>query len=129
MQIYACATTADGPKWQLVAPRANLYGTHGKLIGTHFTGPTWQAKDGSQVKAQRVDGVTVDPTAIPWLLLKATTTTAGPRGDRLVRTSYIQRIATRGGLEPAATACSTASLGAVREIPYTADYVFWKARG
>lgn len=97
-------------------------------IGTHFTGPTWQAKDGSQVKAQRVDGVTVDPVAIPWLLLKATSTTAGPRGDRLVRTSYIQRIATTGGLEPAAADCSAASLGAVRESPYTADYVFWKAK-
>ena len=33
--------------------------------------------------ATRVDGVTVDPNAIPWLLLKATKTTAG-RGGNLI---------------------------------------------
>ena len=70
VQIYACTATADGPKWQFVAPRAVLYGDHFQFLGTHFAGPTWQTKDGSQVKAARVDGVTVDPTAIPWLLLK-----------------------------------------------------------
>ena len=45
-----------------MAPRrsqANLYGDNGQLIGTHFGGPTWLARDGSLVKAQRVDGVIV----------------------------------------------------------------------
>jgi hypothetical protein len=41
--------------------------------------------------------VTVDPTAIPWLRLSAASTAAGPDGDRLVDTTYIQRIATTGG--------------------------------
>jgi hypothetical protein len=129
VQIYACSTTPDGPKWRLVAPRAELYGDNGKLIATHFGGPTWQARDGSLVKAQRVDGVTVDPTAIPWLLLKAVTPTAGPDGDRLAATTYIQRIATTGGLEPAAAECDADALGTEREIPYTADYRFWKSQG
>lgn len=122
VQIYACTATPDGPKWQFVAPRAVLYGDHFQFLGTHFAGPTWQTKDGSQVKAARVDGVTVDPTAIPWLLLKTTSTTPG----RLAHTTYIQRLATRGGLEPAAAACSAASVGIERHIPYTADYRFWK---
>ena len=126
MQIYACGPTADGPKWQFVEPRAVLYGDHLNLIGTHFAGPTWQAIDGSQVKAARVDGVTVDPTAIPWLLLKASTSTAGPHGDRLLGTTYIQRLSTRGGLEPAAAKCNAATVGIERHIPYTADYRFWK---
>jgi hypothetical protein len=127
VQIYACSTTPDGPKWRFVAPRAELYGDSGQLIATHFGGPTWQAKDGSWVKGQRVDGVTVDPSAIQWLLLKATTPTAGPDGDRLAGTTYIQRLATTGGLEPAAADCNADALGTVREIPYTADYRFWKA--
>jgi Protein of unknown function (DUF3455) len=122
VQIYACTATADGAKWQFVAPRAVLYGDHFQFLGTHFAGPTWQTKNGSQVKAARVDGVMVDPTAIPWLLLKATTTTPG----RLAHTTYIQRLATRGGLEPAAAACSAAAVGTERHIPYTADYRFWK---
>lgn len=122
VQIYACTATADGPKWQFAEPKAVLYGDRGQFLGTHFAGPTWQAKDGSQVKAARVDGATVDPTAIPWLLLKATATTAG----RFAPTTYVQRLNTRGGLEPAAAGCTAAKVGAERWIPYTADYRFWK---
>ncbi len=122
-QVYACAATADGPKWQFVAPQAILYDDHARLIGIHFAGPTWQTRDGSQVKAARVDGVTVDPTAIPWLLLKQTSTTPG----RLAATTYVQRLNTRGGLEPAASKCSTATVGNERKVLYTADYRFWRA--
>ena len=129
VQIYECSTTADGPKWKLLAPRAALYGDGGQLMGTHFGGPTWQARDGSYVKAQRVDGVTVDPTAVPWLLLKAAVQSAGPDGDRFAGTTFIQRIATTGGLEPAAGECTAETIGGRQEIPYTADYVFWKATG
>ena len=129
VQIYTCSPTADGPKWRLLAPRATLYGDNGQLIGTHFGGPAWQARDGSLVKAQRVDGVTVDPDAIPWLLLKATAHSPGPDGERFAATTFIQRISTTGGLEPAAADCNDATVGSEREIPYTADYRFWKATG
>ena len=124
VQIYECS--AATLKWRLVAPRANLYDDSGKLLGTHSGGPTWQTRDGSQVKGQRVDGVTVDPGAIQWLLIKATPY-VGSDGDRLAGTTFIQRIATTGGLEPAAADCNPGTVGTVEEIPYTADYVFWKA--
>src|SRR4030095_14861957 len=66
VQIYSC----NGVAWGFVAPRANLYDDHGKLIITHFAGPTWQATDGSSVVGQLARlPVTADPTAIPWLLL------------------------------------------------------------
>ena len=104
VQIYSCGATG----WTLVAPRADLY-DHGKKIGTHFAGPTWQAKDGSAVVGHRVNGVTVDPTAIPWLLLDAASTTVGDDGDRLAGTTYIQRVATTGGLPPAASDCNAAT--------------------
>jgi len=122
-QVYACAATADGAKWQFVEPQAILYDDHARLLGIHFAGPTWQTRDGSQVKAAKVDGVTVDPTAIPWLLLKKTSTTPG----RLAATTYVQRLNTRGGLEPAASKCSTATVGSERKVLYTADYRFWRA--
>lgn len=129
VQIYSCNATAAGSSWTFVAPRADLYGHNGKLIGTHFAGPTWEARDGSQVVARRVDGVTVDPTAIDWLLLSATSTTAGADGDRLTRTTYIQRVDTIGGLAPAPATCNAGTIGAVAEVPYTADYRFWKSTG
>jgi hypothetical protein len=127
VQIYACEATPSGHRWVFVAPRADLYGDNGKLITTHFGGPTWQAKDGSEVVGTRVDGVTVDATAIPWLLLSAASTASGPDGDRLAKTTFIQRIATTGGLTPPAADCNASSAGATNEVPYTADYYFWKA--
>ena len=129
VQIYACNVTADGHAWSLIAPRATLYDDNGKPIATHSGGPTWQATDGSTVVGRRVDGVTVDPTAIPWLLLSAASTSTGPDGARLAETTYIQRIATTGGLIPPAEDCNAAAAGTRNEVPYTADYYFWKATG
>ena len=128
VQIYTCLTLPGGYAWSPATPRADLRDDSGVVIVRHFAGPSWQAKDGSLVRASRVDGVTVDPTAIQWLLLKAGTPTAGPDGDRLTATTYIQRINTTGGLTPPTTDCNPASAGSTREIPYTADYLFWKAR-
>jgi hypothetical protein len=131
VQIYAC----NGVSWALVAPRATLYDDNGKPLMTHFGGPTWQAKDGSKVQAAVAnDGkarVTVDPTAIPWLLLSATSTAAGPDGDRLTNTSFIQRINTTGGLAPDPAECNQAAATAKtrKEVQYTADYLFWKKTG
>ena len=123
VQIYRC----NGATWTLVAPRANLYGDNGQLIATHFGGPSWQAKDGSKVIGRRIkDPVMVDPTAIPWLLLEPTSVTPGADGSRLGGTSYIQRINTTGGLAPAVSTCNPDTAGAETEVPYTADYVFWK---
>jgi hypothetical protein len=123
VQIYSCNATASGYVWAFVAPRANLYDRRDKLIGTHFAGPTWQARDGSQVVGSRVDGINVDPTAIDWLLLSAVSTTEG----RLEKTTFIQRINTTGGRTPAAADCNATTAGTQIEVPYTADYVFWKA--
>ena len=124
VQIYGCAIATGGYAWSLTGPRADLY-KHGKLIATHFAGPTWKAKRGSQVVGARVSGVNVDPTAIDWLLLKATSTTPG----RFGATTYIQRIHTTGGLAPAAADCNAGTVGTAREVPYSADYVFFKKRG
>jgi hypothetical protein len=130
VQIYDCvAAPAGGHAWSGATPRANLYGDNGKLIGIHYGGPTWEARDGSKVVARRDAGVTVDPTAIPWLRLAAVSTSAGPDGGRLAGTTWIQRVATAGGLPPAATDCTAATAGTRQEIPYTADYRFWKETG
>ena len=77
VQIYSCGATQTGFAWALLAPRADLYDDKGKLVATHYGGPTWKARDGSTVVGQRVDGVNVDPTAIDWLLLSARSTAAG----------------------------------------------------
>src|SRR5690349_966963 len=115
VQIYRC----DGNAWTFVAPRADLYGDNWKRIAIHFAGPTWQANDGSRVSGSVVARETVDENAIPWLLLAATSTSVGADGDRLTHTTYIQRIATVGGVAPAASTCTTESAGATVGVPYT----------
>lgn len=127
VQIYRCNAGAMGFSWGPAVPRADLYGDNGKLIATHYVGPTWQAQDGSTVRASRVDGVMVNRDAIPWLVLKKETTTHGDDGDRLTGTTFIQRVATTGGLPPAASTCNADTVTDVAEIPYTADYYFWKS--
>ena len=126
VQIYGCTATTAGAAWTLLAPRADLYGDNGRLVATHFGGPTWQAIDGSRVVGKKEAGVTVDPTAIPWLKLSAASSTAGPDGERLLGTTFIQRLNTTGGLPPAATQCDPTTVGAQAEVPYTADYYFWR---
>ena len=126
VQIHRCDAVAGGYKWSFTGPRANVYGDNGRLLTIHFAGPSWQAKDGSKVVGTLDGRVTVDPTAIPWLRLVALAS-AGPEGDRLAGTTYIQRLATTGGLAPAPASCNASTLGAIEEVPYTADYTFWKA--
>jgi hypothetical protein len=126
VQIYVCAATPTGHLWSLVAPRANLYNEHGKLLGTHFAGPTWQANDGSSVVGRVVDRVPQTGT-IPWLLLEIASH-GGPEEGRFARTAYIQRLATTGGVAPT-EGCGAATAGTIAEVPYTADYAFWKQKG
>jgi len=128
VQIYMCSATAGEYRWSFLGPRAELYGDNGKLLTTHFAGPAWQAVDGSTAVGSLVRGVTVDPTAIPWLLLSATGT-GGHDGDRLAGTTFIQRTATTGGLMPSAERCGATTAGTTSEVPYTADYHFWKTTG
>jgi hypothetical protein len=125
VQIYRCAPTATGFAWSFVAPRATLYDDHGNVLMTHFAGPTWQAKDGSAVLGSVTGRATVDPAAVAWLRLE-TAPAADSKPGRIARTSFIQRLATTGGVAPAAATCTAATAGTAQEVPYTADYAFWK---
>ena len=118
VQIYSC----NGTVWSSAVPRANLFDDQGKLIITHFAGPTWETKDGSMVVGHAEASVTPDLTAIPWVRLSAVSTTPG----RLGNTTNVQRIATTGGHTPPAADCNATTAGTVAEVPYTADYYFWK---
>ena len=129
VQIYDCVSVPGGYAWRLAAPRATLTDDNGKTLGSHYGGPTWEARDGSRVVAKRDGFVNVDPTAIDWLRLVVDSTTAGPDGDRFAGTSYIQRINTVGGLASSAGDCNEDTMAERREVPYTADYVFYKPIG
>jgi len=127
VQVYVCTPTATSstPSYVLVNPQANLMNDGGCLQGTHFIGPTWQGQDGSTVVGAKVAGATVDATALPWLLIKATSHADDSGFFKDVTT--IQRLATVGGNAPA-TGCDATTVGTILQVPYSAEYVFYKTK-
>jgi len=112
----------NGTAWVFVEPVARLFSDEGYRgeTGIHYAGPTWESNSGSKVVAAREAGCNVDPTAIDWLLLKAVST-EGPGPFQPI--TYIQRVNTVGGRAPAAPG---SALGALIDIPYTAEYYFYR---
>jgi hypothetical protein len=120
-QVYECKAVKGekGPKWVLKGPLADLYDEADLLVGTHYAGPYWQAKDGSKVRGV-VKRVRPAPRAgnVPWLLLKA----EGHAGKGMfANVTWIQRVNTRGG-QPPAGPCEK---GKEVRVPYSATYVFY----
>jgi len=126
-QVYECKASAqDAAKldWVLVAPDAQLYATGNTVMGKHYGGPTWEALDGSTVVGElRARADAPEPDAIPWLLLRAKSTSGS---GVLGRVSSIQRINTVGGKAP--LGCGSAELGQTLRVRYSAVYVFSEAR-
>jgi hypothetical protein len=126
----------------LFGPQATLFNDDEMQIITHFLSPnpdeagmaraTWQhSRDTSTVWAMAIESSTdpafVEPDAIPWLLLEVVGADSGPTGgDRLTETAYIQRVYTSGGRAPT-TGCADATIGNTVLVPYTTDYIFYKA--
>ena len=129
-QIYEVRRDATDPnifEWVNIAPSATLYAKPefvNPLID-HFAGPSWQfikgPEKGEKVVATRSQGVTVDRTAIQWLLLAAVPGASTPNN----KITFIQRICTVGGLAPT-TVPSEANLGQLESVPYTASYLFYE---
>ena len=116
----------NGTAWVFVEPVANLYADKGfrGQVGTHYAGPTWESNSGSKVVARRVQntGCTPDANAIAWLKLEKVSTDGSGIFDGV---TFIQRVNTTGGIAPAAPGTF---VGQVAEIPYTAEYFFYRAQ-
>lgn len=94
---------------------------------------TWQSSsDTSKVWAKATGHIDAgsDPVSCPnegaiqCLLLESIGNQKGPTGGRLLaKTTFVQRLNTRGGSAPA-TACT---VGQTLLVPYTADYYFFRA--
>ena len=115
----------NGATWDFVAPVASLFAEKNFFgeVGTHYIGPKWESKSGSKVEGRRVlgKGCTPDPTAIAWILLsKHETSGAGI----FASTTYIQRVNTTGGIAPVVDGTT---INQVMEVPYTAEYYFYRA--
>jgi len=124
-QVYGCAATDGKFGWTLKRPDATLTDAQGGEAGKHGAGPSWTAKDGSAVtgaKVAQADAPVAD--AVPWLLLKATSTTGK---GRLSGVGFIQRLSTKGGKAPPA-GCDAAHAGTELRVDYSADYYFYRVQ-
>ncbi len=118
VQVYQCTATA----WTLLEPAATLTGRTldppRRATAIHYRGPSWQSPaDGSLVTGKAVATVP-SPGTIAQLLIEAVSN----RGDGVFGTvSYVQRLATAGGVAPEG-ACTD---GATQSVPYRAVYRFF----
>jgi Protein of unknown function (DUF3455) len=144
-QNYICLPSDSGFAWTFFGPQATLFNDDDKQLITHFLSPnpdesgmaraTWQhSRDTSTVWAMMIasssDPKFVEPGAIPWLLLQVVGAEPGPTGgDRLTKTTFIQRLNTSGGIIPAPSPrCDEpADIGKTEFVGYEADYFFYKA--
>jgi Protein of unknown function (DUF3455) len=119
VQIYRWT----GTSWAFVGPEALLYqgeDEHGEFA-IHYAGPTWESESGSKVVATVEERCFPDPDAIPWLRLKASSSEGPGIFDGV---TYIQRVNTQGGVAPSEPGDF---VGEVVEVPYTAEYYFYRA--
>ena len=101
-----------------------------------FGNVTWQSSfDSSKVWAQKVGAIAADPSqpscpnsgSIACLLLQSIGTEDGPNGGKILsKTTFIQRLNTKGGLAPADGCFTADDVGKQALVPYSADYFFFK---
>jgi len=142
----------SGFGWILFTPQATLFKDNNKQVITHFFSPnpfenntnqgvvaadmiraTWRdSRDTSTVwgatNQSSSDPAFVEPGAIAWLLLEVVGAQDGPTGgDKLTKTTFVQRLNTSGGVAPSTGCASTVDVGHLAFMPYTADYFFYTA--
>ena len=126
VQIYVCSSAHDGFKWTLKAPDAKLLNASGKMIGSHFAGPTWRLLDGSRVQGELITSQPApEANSVAWLLLRAKVGTAT---GSLANVEFIRRTETHGGVAAESDCQNSHDAGKTIQIPYTATYTFYEEK-
>jgi hypothetical protein len=124
---YECrakAGTTDQFEWVFVGPNAALNDRGGKQIGRYYGPPaTWEGQDGAKVTGAQVAVAPAAAGNIPLQLVKANPASGT---GWVTGTTFIQRVATRGGVAPALP-CGAGNVSAKQVVKYQSDYIFWRA--
>jgi hypothetical protein len=124
---YECREKKDAAgqfEWTFVGPSAVLKDRKGATIGAYYGPPaTWKSTDGSEVTATQVAVSPASAGNIPLQLVKANPSTGN---GAMTGVTFIQRVATQGGVAPAMT-CDMAAKGKKEVVKYQADYILYKA--
>jgi len=121
-QCQAKQGAAGTYEWVFGGPKATLSSRDGAMVGSYYGPPaTWESKDGSKLTGAQVAVAPAGSGNIPYQLVKANP--AMGKGA-MTGVTYIQRVATRGGVAPMLP-CSAATAGGIEMVKYQADYIFW----
>jgi len=153
-QNYVCSPSGAGVAFVLMTPQATLFDDEKEQLTSHFFSPnpqelntnpvvvtdrairvTWRhSRDSSTVWGEVKQGNASSDSnfvalgAVAWLLVTKVHVEDGPTGgDKLSQTTFIHRVNTSGGLAPSVGCNSAADLGHQAFVPYTADYIFYRA--
>jgi Protein of unknown function (DUF3455) len=147
-QNYICLPSGSGFAFTLFTPQATLFNDADEQLTTHYFSPnlspippeelntiraTWQhSQDTSTVWGKVIqsssDRRCAAKDAIACLLVEVVGAQDGPRGgSTLSDTTFIQRLNTHGGVASSQDCASSEDVGQQAFVPYTADYVFYKA--
>lgn len=119
------APTLGQYEWKIQRPDARLLDRDGKQVGRYFgVPPQWDYWAGSNVTGEPVATAPSGPGNLPVALVKANPAT-GSAGV-FTGTTYIQRVATKGGVAPAEE-CGWMIHRQTRNVKYEADYIFYRA--
>ncbi len=124
---YQCRAKKDMAsqfEWVFAGPSASLKDRNGILIGKYYGPPaTWESMDGSKLTGTQVAVAPNGEGNIPSQLVKANPAVGAGAMQGL---SYIQRVATQGGVAPKAV-CAKGNEGEKQVVSYKADYIFYRA--
>ena len=111
-------------EWVFVGPDAKLNDRSGKQVGKYYGPPaTWESMDDSKITGMQVAVAPNNAGNIPLQLVKANPAMGS---GAMTGVTYIQRVATAGGVAPAMT-CDAGNAGSKQIVRYQADYIFYKA--
>ena len=124
---YECrarANMAGQFEWAL-SPEARLLDRSDKQVGKYYGPPaTWESLDGSKITGTQLAVAPAGDGNLPFQLVKANPATGA---GAMQNVTYVQRVTTKGGAAPAATACGASAVGQKQLVKYQADYIFYKA--
>ena len=123
---YQCDAKRDMAnqfEWRFVGPDAKLNDRQGKQVGKYYGPPaTWESMDGSKLTGVQVAISPSNAGNIPLQLVKANPAMGNGNMNGV---SYIQRVATQGGVAPMIS-CDMGAVGRRQVVNYQADYIFYK---
>ncbi len=120
-QIYECSKDNDSAskfEWVFKAPRADLYGEGGNIIGHYGAGPSWESDDGSKVVGLVKDKYPgPDVSSAPLPVRPGSNASTGV----FAQTKSITLMDVTGGQAPTVP-CTIDQVGKVSRVPFTAIY-------